>query len=204
VECIDGTREERTYYDFYLGVLSPHSPDQLREGSDDVRHSLVLLYNIVGSQVHGHHVGRILVEPAVELVLVGNVDGQKARVAFIVAVVFGVAAVVLRLAGADKVNGFPLGGLQLFPEQGAPADDFGDGVPKGHEAEGGVLGEGATGQGREKKVLEGDHLDAWWCEDAAVGGARAFIHNISSEAAGGRGLEWPMSIYGSMSAGPIC
>ena len=52
--------------------------------------------------------------------------------ALVVAIVLAVFTVVLRLAGPDKVNGGPFGGLQLLPEFGAPADDFGDTVTEGH------------------------------------------------------------------------
>lgn len=105
--------------------------------------------------MHGDDVGRVGLQPADELLLVGDVDGQEPRVALVVAVVLGVLAVVLRLARADPVDAGPLGALQLLPQLGAPADDLGDGVAKGHVAQRrGVLGLDSAG-GREGLDEEG-------------------------------------------------
>ena len=60
--------------------------------------------------------------------------------ALIVAVILCVSAVILGFAGADEVHGSPFGGLQFLPELGAPADDLGYAVPKGHVAESSVGG----------------------------------------------------------------
>lgn len=137
---------EETYHDLHFGVVRPHRPDELRERRDDIRNRLILLHDVVGAQVHGDHVGGIILQPAIQLVLVRDVDGQEPRVALVVAVVLAISAVVFGFAAADKVYGGPLGGLEFLPEERAPADDFGDGVAEGHVAQGGVLGYGDAQQ----------------------------------------------------------
>lgn len=111
--------------------------------------------------MHGNQVCRVLFEPAVELVFVCDVDGEEARVAFVVAVVFGVfaAGLVFVFAAADEVYGGEVGGLQFVPEFGAPADDFRDAVAKGHVADWCGLG-GGEGEDEGEEVSEGDHLES--------------------------------------------
>lgn len=65
---------------------------------------------------------------------------------FIVAIVLGVFAIVLGFPAADEVCAGVLGGLQLFPEFGAPADDFCDGIAEGHVPEGGICLGGGEGE----------------------------------------------------------
>lgn len=96
--------------------MRPHSIHQLCERRDDIGYRLVLLHDVVGSEMHGDYIGGVGLEPAIELVLVRDVDGQEARVAFVVAVILVVAAVVLGLAGADPVDARPLGGLEPLPK----------------------------------------------------------------------------------------
>lgn len=151
-----------TYHNLNLGVMRPHLPNQRGKRRNNIIDILALLHDIIRAQVHADDVGRVLLQPPDELLLAGDVDGQEARVALVVAVVLGVAAVVLRLAGADKVDGRPLGGLELVPELGAPADDLGDGVAEGHVPEpGGCLGGGARREGGEEegKAEHGDWME---------------------------------------------
>lgn len=79
--------------------------------------------------------------------------------ALVVAVVFCVFAVILRLAGSDKVDVLPFRGLELVPQLGAPADDFCNRVAKRHVADRGVCLSGCcaheSGEGEE---LDGDHF----------------------------------------------
>lgn len=126
--------------------MRPHSPHQLGKRSYNIRSRLALLHDIIRPKMHRHDIRRVPRQPAIQLILVRNIDGQEPRVALVVAVVLCVAAVVFRLARPHKVDGLagPFGHrLQLVPEHGAPADDFGDGVAEGHVAQrgGGVLGE---------------------------------------------------------------
>ena len=108
--------------------------------------------------MHGNHIGRVRLQPAVQLVLGRNVDGQEARVALVVAVVRRVFAVILGPPAADEVDARPFGRLQqLGPQLGAPAHDLGDGVAEGHVAQRAVLGAGADGQGGEHEGGDADH-----------------------------------------------
>lgn len=75
----------------------------------------------------------------------------------IVTIILAVFAVVLCLARANEVDGGPFGGLEFFPEERAPADDFGDGVSEGHVPDSGVLGGGGEEKGDEWQELEGYH-----------------------------------------------
>jgi len=118
--------------------MSTHLRNESRKGGDNVVGTPVPV-DVVGAQVHCDDIGRVLLQPAHQLLLVGNVDGQKPRVALVVAIVLCVAAVVLPAAGPDEIDLCPLGRLQLVPQLGSPADNLGDGVAKGHVAERGVL-----------------------------------------------------------------
>ena len=84
--------------------LEAHLLGQRGKGSNDVGDRLALLGDIVGAEMHGDDIGRVLLQPAHELLLVRDVDGQEARVSLIVTVLLGVSAVVLRLARPDKVD----------------------------------------------------------------------------------------------------
>lgn len=128
-----------TYHNLHLGVMCSHGVDQLGESRNDIGSRLVLLHNVVRTKMHGDYVGRVLGQPTVKLILIGNIDGQVSRVALVVAIVLAVATVVLVPAGADEVDALPFGGLELFPQQSAPADDLRNGVAKWHVAQGGVL-----------------------------------------------------------------
>lgn len=86
--------------------------------------------------MHRNHIGGILSQPALQLVLVRDIDGLEARMAFAVAVVPVVAAVEVGTDGTDEVHVGELGGLEALPEFGAPALDLGYRVAKGHVAEG--------------------------------------------------------------------
>lgn len=98
-------RGGKTYHNLDLGVMRPHLPNQRGKRRNNVIDILALLHDIVGAQVHADDVGRVLLQPPDQLLLAGDVDGQETRVALVVAVVFCVAAVVLGLAGPDKVDG---------------------------------------------------------------------------------------------------
>jgi len=118
----------KAYNDFHLGVRSPHLPNHLGVRTNDIicRSSVV---NIVGTEHKLHDVWLADAKPTGKIV-VGNVDGLPARMAFVVSVkstsgrlaVFGV--VVHR---ADHLNfvGKICGG-QLSPDNSSPAGDFGD------------------------------------------------------------------------------
>jgi hypothetical protein len=108
--------------------------------------------------MHSHHIRGVRLQPSLQLISVRDVDGQEAAVALVVTVVFGVAAVVFCFTGADEIDAGPFGGLQLLPEFGAPANDFGDAVAKGHVADGGVGGLGG-GCGQEGGEGEGEGLE---------------------------------------------
>jgi hypothetical protein len=114
--------------------------------------------------MHSNHIRGVRLEPAIQLVFVGDVDGEKAAVALVIAVVFGVFAVVLCLTGAYEVDGGPFGGLKFLPEFGAPADDFSDAVAERHISDGGVCGlsRGCRYEGQEGECenCEADHGDS--------------------------------------------
>jgi hypothetical protein len=118
-----------------------------------------LLDDIIGSKMHCNNIRGVRLQPPIELVLIRDIDSKKPAVAFIVAVVLGVSAVVLCFPAADPVHGRPFSGLETFPELGAPADDLGDAVAEGHEADGrvGRLGGRGSCDGSEEEQLEGDH-----------------------------------------------
>lgn len=144
-----------THHNLDLGVVIAHLLDQGGERGNDISHGLVLLHDIVGAKMHGDHIGRVPLEPSDQLLLVGDVDCQEAGMTLVVAVVLGVAAVVLCLSGADKVDGGPLGRLQLVPELGAPADDLGDGVAEGHVPQSGRVGLRRDGSGEAEEREDG-------------------------------------------------
>lgn len=148
-----------THHNLDLGVVVTHLLDEGGESSDDIIGGLVLLDNVVGAQVHGDHIGRVFLEPADELFLVGDVDSQETGVALVVTVVLGVAAVVLCPSGTYEVDIGPLGRLQLVPELGAPAGDLGDGVTEGHEPEAGVVGLRRNAGGKAKEGEDGGRGD---------------------------------------------
>lgn len=101
--------------------------------------------------MHGNHIRRVRLQPAVQLLLVRDVDGQESAMALVVAIILGVFAAVFCFAGAYEIYGSPFRGLQPFPEFGTPADNFRDAVAKGHVANGGVcgLGTGCSYEGRK-------------------------------------------------------
>lgn len=152
-----GRRRGESYHNLRLRILRPHSSHQLRKRRNNIRHRLVLLHDIIGPQMHRDHICRILGQPAIELILARDVDRQETGVALVVAVVLVVGAIVLGFAGADEIDALPFGGLELFPEEGAPANDFRDGVAEGHVPECGVLGGGEGDKAREGEMFEGDH-----------------------------------------------
>lgn len=155
-----------TCHNLHLWVVRPHCAHQLCEGREDVGYVLVLLNDVVGAEVHGDDIRGVGLQPAVQLVLVRNVDGKEARVAFVVTVVLGVFAVVLGLSRAHEVHRGPLRTLQFFPEKRAPANDLGDGVTKGHVAERGILGRDGAQERQDSKEAQGYHDDKLF--DAAL------------------------------------
>lgn len=134
--------------------MGPHRRNELGEGRNDISNSLILLHNIVRAKMHRDDIRRVGPQPAIQLILVGNVDGQEARVALVVTVILVVATVVLGPARADEVDVGPFGRLKLVPELGAPAYNLGYRVAKGHVAERDVLCSGrsdqAEGEGFER------------------------------------------------------
>lgn len=89
----------------------------------------------------------------------------------IVAVVLGVAAVVLGFPGADEIDCGPFGGLQLVPEFRAPADDFGYGVTERHVAQrcSCVLRFCDGDEQSEGEGFEGHHFDEWYVKEKGNG-----------------------------------
>jgi hypothetical protein len=53
-----------------------------------------LLHDIIGSKMHRNNIRGVRLQPPIQLVLVRDIDGKKPAVAFIVAVVLCVSAVV--------------------------------------------------------------------------------------------------------------
>jgi hypothetical protein len=124
---------------------------------------LILLHDIIRPQMHAHHIRRIPPQPPLELSLIRDINRQEAGVALIIPIIFRVVAVILRLAGADEINGCKLGGLELLPEFRAPTDYLGDAVAEGHVADGCVGGLCGCGccQGGEEEGGEVEHFGGW-------------------------------------------
>ena len=91
----------------------------------------------------------------------------------IILIILRIFTVILSFTRSDPVDGRPFGRLEFVPEFGAPADDFCDGIAKGHvpEGDGGVLGCGDSDQSGEGEVFEAHHFkivvedDARWSLD---------------------------------------
>lgn len=91
--------------------------------------------DIVGAQHKVHHIGLGTGQPSSQ-VGIGNVDGQIARVTFVVVIPISVrGGAVLRIVRhrADKGDvGDVVGVGEKIPEFGTPAGDFSDAVTQGH------------------------------------------------------------------------
>jgi len=133
-------RKEQTHHNLHPRIRPPHTPHQRPKRLDNIRHRLILLHNIIRTQMHRNHVRGICLQPPIQLPFIRNVDSEETRVAFVVAVVGRVRAVVFGFAAADKVYGGGVEGrgLEALPELGAPADYLGYGVAEGHVADWGV------------------------------------------------------------------
>ena len=74
-----GVRSQLTYHNLHPRVAIAHGVDERREGLDNLSGWLALLDDVVGAQVHrDDDVGWVALEPADELLGVGNVDGKEA------------------------------------------------------------------------------------------------------------------------------
>lgn len=126
--------EKSTHDDLGLGVGRAHDAHHLGVGGDDVVGALAAEH-VVGAEHEHDNVGGRALEP-VGQVVVGNVDGEPARVALVVLVPVGrgglavLRVAVLRPDVLDLVR--EPGRLQLVPHKRAPAGDLGDAVAEGH------------------------------------------------------------------------
>jgi precorrin isomerase len=127
-------REVRTHNNLHARVAPAHNLDHLSVGVDDVV-GAAAAEDVVGAEHEHDNVSRGAAQPALEVV-VGNVDGQPARVALVVLIpVGGVGTAALRVAVLrthilDLVGETGLG--QLVPDEGAPAGDLRNAVTEGH------------------------------------------------------------------------
>jgi hypothetical protein len=85
--------------------------------------------------MHGNHVCRIRLQPSLQLVLLRNLHGKKARVTLMVPIVLCIRAISIMGRGAHKVDGREFSALKFFPEFEAPTDIVGDAIAKGHVAD---------------------------------------------------------------------
>jgi len=147
--------KHQTHHNLHPRIRPPHTPHQRPERLDNIRNRLILLHNIIRAQMHRNHIRRITFQPPIQLPFIRNIDSEETRVAFVVAVIGRVAAVVFGLAAADKVYGGGVEGrgLEKMVEFGAPADYFGYGVAEGHVADWGV---GGLGGCRREQAGEGE------------------------------------------------
>lgn len=114
--------------------------------------------------MHRNHIRGIRLQPPIQLPFIRDIDSKETRVAFVVAIVGRVAAVIFGFAAADKVHGGGVerGGLETLPEFGAPADYLGYAVAEGHVADCGV---GGLGGGRCEEGGEGEEGGEQHCSD---------------------------------------
>ena len=120
--------DPKTYNDFHAGVRSPHLPNHLGVRANDlIRRPFAV--DIVGTKHKLDNVGLAGAEPTRKIV-VGNVDGLPARMAFVMSVkpsggrlaIFGIV-----VHGADHLNSVSkISASQLSPNNSSPAGDFGD------------------------------------------------------------------------------
>lgn len=98
------------------------------------------MHDIVRAQMHGNHIRRIRLQPSLQLVLLRNLNGEKARVTLMVSIVLCIRAVSIMGRGAHKVDRREFRTLEFFPEFRAPANIVGDAVAKGHVADVSISG----------------------------------------------------------------
>ena len=132
--CVLVREWDTAYDDLHLRVRRTHDINHLGvRGNDIVRASAT--ENIVRAEHEHDDVGRRVAQPALEII-VGDVDGQPARVTLVALVpvkCLGLAILrvaVLRADVVDLVGQTRVG--QLVPNEGTPAGDFGDAVTEGH------------------------------------------------------------------------
>ena len=120
--------------------------------------------------MHRNHIRRIAFQPPIQLALVCDINGEETRVAFVVAVVGRVRAVVFGFAAADEVDGGGVegGGLEALPELGAPADYLGYGVAEGHVADWGVGGLGGCEREEGTEGEDGGEQHRGGCDAVEV------------------------------------
>jgi len=120
--------------------------------------------------MHRNHIRRIAFQPPIQLALVCDINGEETRVAFVVAVVGRVRAVVFGFAAADEVDGGGVEGrgLEALPEFGAPTDYFCYGVAEGHVADCGVGGLGGCRREETSEGQEGGEQHRGGCDAVQV------------------------------------
>lgn len=71
-------KEKEAYDDFHLRITIPHNRNQRIKSLNNIRNRFVLLHNIIGTEMHGNHICGILLQPANQLLVIRDVDGQEA------------------------------------------------------------------------------------------------------------------------------
>jgi len=57
--------------------MRPHRRHELRKRSNNIRHRLALLHDIIRAQMHRNNIRGICLQPSIKLILVRDIDGQE-------------------------------------------------------------------------------------------------------------------------------
>lgn len=134
-ECLAQLCERDSYDDGRVLVVVPHRLHHARIRLDDSIHALVLR-DVIGAEHEHDDVGARRADPPVDVV-VGDVDGEVARVALVALMAAEILVLPVALLRAplrpdelDPVR--QIIGLQQFPQLRSPAGDLRDTISQRH------------------------------------------------------------------------